>query len=169
MSGGYEDEYAERPAEPADEGQLLPEEPQGATNPLLLPGIFMIITGVVNLLCGFAGIGVGVMFANMPEEQLRQAYNQQDPAKRKQLDEAGIGIDELRKIYVYGGGGGGGFWTACSLLTIIGGICMCARKARGLAIFSALVTVLPCVTSPCCLLGLPVGIWSLIVLFQHPR
>jgi hypothetical protein len=166
MSGGYENEYDEQRPLPADEGRLEPPETESTGNPQLLPGIFMIITGVVNLLFCLGGGLVGVAYSSMSDAQLREAYQQQNPAQRKQLEDAGWGPEDIRKVGIYGGYGGAGLWGVSSLITIIGGICMCARKARGLAIFAALVTVLPCVTSPCCLLGLPVGIWSLIVLFR---
>ena len=39
-------------------------------------------------------------------------------------------------------------------------------QGAGLAYVAALVTLLPCVNSPCIPLGLGVGIWSLIVLSQ---
>ena len=167
MSRGYEDEYDDRDRDDEGAREPIPEQPSAGSNNLLAPGILMIITGVLNLVCAFGGIMMGVTFANMPDAELQKAFEQQDAAKRKQMEDAGIGVNELRKIYVYGGGGGGALWLVCSLITIIGGICMCARKARGLAIFAALVTVVPCVTSPCCFLGLPVGIWSLVALMRR--
>lgn len=36
-------------------------------------------------------------------------------------------------------------------------------KSRGWAMIAAIVSVIPCV-SPCCVVGLPVGIWALLVL-----
>jgi hypothetical protein len=164
--GHNEDEWDEG-AQVGGEGQAADEATGG--NPLLLPGIFMIVTGVINLLFGLGGVMVGITFANMPEAELQKALEQQDPQQRAELEKQGIGVKELRQIYVYGGGGGGALWLVCSLLTVIGGACMCARKARGLAILSAVVTAVPCVTSPCCLFGLPVGIWSLVVLLQGRR
>jgi hypothetical protein len=53
-----------------------------------------------------------------------------------------------------------------SVLSMLGGSLMCARKARGFAILASIITAIPCLTSACCLLGLPIGIWALIVLFQ---
>jgi hypothetical protein len=167
MSGGYENEYDEQQPLPTNEERLDAHETQSSSNPLLMPGIFMIITGVVNLLFCLGGGLMGVAYSSMSDAQLREAYQQQNPAQRKQIEDAGWGPEEIRKFGIYGGYGSAGLWGVCALITIIGGICMCARKARGLAIFSALVTVLPCVTSPCCLLGLPVGIWALIVLFRY--
>jgi hypothetical protein len=164
MSQDYDDEYDTH----EDEGGREPfsDERAAGANRWMLPGVFMIITGVVNLVCGVGGVLIGVQFTQLPEADLQRLYDDQPPENRKQLQDAGIGTKELRQIYVYGFGGGGVLWLLCALLTAVGGACMCAGKARGLAIFSALVTILPCVTSPCCLLGMPVGIWALVALMQ---
>ncbi len=147
-----------------------PPGPEGV-NParFTLPGGLMLATGVINLLLALMSGFTGYMMYAMPREQFEETINKQlkdDPSKKKQFDDAGIGVDELRNIYGYGLGGGGVLWLLCSILAIVGGVCMMARKARGLAILGSIVTVLPCITSPCCLLGMPVGIWALAVLIS---
>ncbi len=52
---------------------------------------------------------------------------------------------------------------AMSLLIIIAGVRMMSLRNFGLSIAAAVIAMLPCV-SPCCCLGLPAGIWALIVL-----
>ncbi len=49
------------------------------------------------------------------------------------------------------------------LLGLIGSIRMLQMKTYGLAMVAAILTLIPCV-GPCCCLGLPIGIWSLVVL-----
>jgi hypothetical protein len=49
------------------------------------------------------------------------------------------------------------------LLVIYGGMKMKNLENYTLAIVSAIVAMIPC-TSPCCFLGLPIGIWALVVL-----
>ncbi|HKI35170.1 MAG TPA: hypothetical protein VKA46_25155 [Gemmataceae bacterium] len=172
MSRGDEDEYDDEDVGGRNEDEGPEESPPGGAaspNRLLLPGILMIATGVVNLLLGLGGIMIGVTFANLPDADLKRAIEEQNPQQRAELEKHGIGPQELRNIYVYGGGGGGALWVVCAVLSVIGGACMCARKARGLAILSALVTAVPCVTSPCCLFGMPIGIWALVVLLQRQR
>lgn len=39
-------------------------------------------------------------------------------------------------------------------------------KSYGLAMTAAILAMIPCFTSCCCLLGLPVGIWAIIVLLD---
>jgi hypothetical protein len=49
-----------------------------------------------------------------------------------------------------------------SLVILLGGIQMLRLRGRAMAIAGSAVAMVPC--SPCCILGLPIGIWSLIVL-----
>jgi hypothetical protein len=48
-------------------------------------------------------------------------------------------------------------------LAFWGSLSMLNAKRHGLAITAAILTMLP-VTSPCCLVGLPIGIWALVAL-----
>jgi hypothetical protein len=54
---------------------------------------------------------------------------------------------------------------AVSGLIIYGGLSMKALRAYPLAVATAVVAMIPCL-SPCCLLGLPIGIWALAVLLR---
>jgi len=44
-----------------------------------------------------------------------------------------------------------------------GGLKMKRLENHGLAVAASILAIIPC-TSPCCLLGIPVGIWALVVL-----
>jgi hypothetical protein len=52
---------------------------------------------------------------------------------------------------------------AFGVLVLVGALRMQQLRNRGLAMTAAIVAMVPCF-SPCCLLGLPFGIWALIVL-----
>ena len=66
-----------------------------------------------------------------------------------------------------------GFWIGLAIvpgtcfllnaLVIIGAIQMKKMKTYAMAMTAAIIAVIPCV-SPLCLLGLPFGIWALVVL-----
>jgi len=49
------------------------------------------------------------------------------------------------------------------VLVFIGAMKMKNLENYSLAMAAAIVAVIPCI-SPCCLLGLPFGIWALVVL-----
>jgi hypothetical protein len=50
-----------------------------------------------------------------------------------------------------------------SVLILMGALKMKKLESYGLAIAASIVAMIPCL-SPCCLLGLPIGIWALVVL-----
>jgi GYF domain 2 len=50
-----------------------------------------------------------------------------------------------------------------SILVLFGALKMKQLELYGLAMAVSIVAMIPCI-SPCCLLGLPIGIWSLVIL-----
>jgi hypothetical protein len=52
-----------------------------------------------------------------------------------------------------------------SAVIFYGGLKMKRLENHGLAVASSILAIIPC-TSPCCLLGIPVGIWALVVLMK---
>jgi hypothetical protein len=54
---------------------------------------------------------------------------------------------------------------ACDLFIIFGAMKMQKLQSYGLAMAAAIVAIVPCF-SPCCIVGIPFGIWALIVLLK---
>lgn len=54
---------------------------------------------------------------------------------------------------------------AFNIVTLIGGIKMKSARSYGLSMASAILIMLPC-AGCCCLIGLPFGIWALVVMNQ---
>ena len=50
-----------------------------------------------------------------------------------------------------------------AILVLMGGIKMNKLESYSLAMAASIIAVIPCF-SPCCLLGIPIGIWALVVL-----
>jgi len=50
-----------------------------------------------------------------------------------------------------------------SILVLFGALKMKQLELYGLAMAASIIAMIPCV-SPCCLIGLPIGIWSLVIL-----
>ena len=50
-----------------------------------------------------------------------------------------------------------------SVLILFGGLKMKKLEGYGLAMTASIVAMIPCI-SPCCLVGLPIGIWAVVVL-----
>jgi hypothetical protein len=57
------------------------------------------------------------------------------------------------------------FGLAISGLVLFGAIQMQKLSSRGLAMTAAILALVPCF-SPCCVVGLPIGIWALVVLLK---
>ena len=51
-------------------------------------------------------------------------------------------------------------------IVLFGGIKMKSLQSYGLAMAGAVLAAIPC-TSPCCFLGLPIGIWAIVVLMNQ--
>jgi hypothetical protein len=60
---------------------------------------------------------------------------------------------------------GGVIGILLSVLIFIGAMKMKKLESHGLAVAASIVAMIPCI-SPCCLLGLPIGIWAAVVLFK---
>ncbi len=157
--------------EPGDfdqEGYYVPESRPDSTR-VTLPGIFLLITGCINLLAAGLGGFIGFTFTNIPHAELQKAYDDQGQKERESMKEFGInGPEDLRNIYVRLGYGSGVVWVICSLPAILGGILMLARRGWFFAVLGAGLAAFPCLSpSACpCLFGIGVGIWALVVLFS---
>jgi hypothetical protein len=119
-------------------GQPL-DEVSGPAIGLLITAIFGGLFAFLGLLGNLLGFSLGTMMAESAEEEIAQWVS------------GGFGI------------------TSSALGLLVAGFILYAslemRKLSqwGLAVGASVVAMIPCV-SPCCLIGLPVGIWSLVVL-----
>jgi hypothetical protein len=121
-----------------------PVNPQEAVS---LPGIFLLITGIIGVLNGlasFAGGGMGRSLARFAKDE------------------------KMAEMLAKSGGGFSGIISgvivlAASGLVIFGAIKMRQLQSWGLAMAASIVALLPCL-GPCCCVGLPVGIWCLVIL-----
>jgi hypothetical protein len=51
-------------------------------------------------------------------------------------------------------------------LIFFGGMKMKNLENHGLAMAAAIIAIIPCFSGCCCIIGLPAGIWSLVLLFK---
>src|SRR5437879_4450052 len=101
-----------------------------AANRTLLPGIFLIVVGVLNLVGAGGSFALGFMFMGIPVEELERQL-QNDPGQRRRmadLQKQGYNVTakDFRNIYIYGGHGVGITALVFGLGIIVGGICLCA-------------------------------------------
>jgi hypothetical protein len=137
-----------------------------------MPAIFLIVVAILNLLLALGCFGFAVVYSRIPEDQAEEIEKmmQKDEWQKKNLEEmkkAGYTMQDILKMYVYGGFGGGAVGLVTSLLILLGGIQMLRLRSYGLAVFSSILVALPCISgSACCCLGEGIGIWALVVLMN---
>jgi hypothetical protein len=142
-SSGYQTPYQATP------GQAPGPGPQGnqyyALQRVSSPATCLIITAVLGLglhLLGIVGsmLNVGLAGAGMHRNHMPDMFFTGPVA----LAQSSIGI-------------------ILSIVVLIGALKMKGLENYGFAMAASIIALIPCV-SPCCLLGLPFGIWSLVVL-----
>jgi len=153
-----------------DAESYQPDQPERspAADRTSLPGIFLLIVGILNLLGGGWALFTGFQASALPPEELRKAM-QQNPAQKQQLEELekqGYTPEKLKSIAVGFYYGVGAAAAVVALIIIVGGIRMRSLQSYGLAVTGSILAMIPCL-SPCCILGLPFGIWSLAVLMSQ--
>ena len=126
-----------------------PPQPTAAEQ-VRLPATLLLVTGIlgavgqaISLLFTLLGTGIDLASANLgpSEEALASAMS---------------GTAAVVFAVV-------GLLTAAFI--VYGSLKMKELESHSLSVAAAVVALIPCV-SPCCLLGLPVGIWSLVLLVK---
>jgi len=137
---------------------------QAAKSKVQVPAILLIVTGVLSILVSLylAGSGAVTLFAP------GLVTGMQTPEQKAQMEKAkqqGVNPDSI-----FAGVGIG--YIAWGLLGLIGsaviifsGVKMMGLSSYGLAMAGSVMAMIPC-TSPCCIVGLVAGIWSLVVLMN---
>ncbi len=120
-----------------------------APNPVNGPAIGLIITGGLNLVLSLAN--AAIMAAGVGVNKL-QGNLSGSPFEKMDLAMRGTMGVIVCLIGFIGGA-----------LILAGGIKMRKMETYGLCMAASIVAMIPCV-SACCLVGLPIGIWSLVVL-----
>lgn len=128
-----------------------PQPPRGSPSPnaaqaVAAPAMGLLVTGVIGgffaflvLLGHLLGFSLGTMMAHSAEEQFAHWMR------------GGVAITSSAVGLLAAG------------FLIYASLEMRKLSQWGLAVAASVVAMLPCV-SPCCLIGLPVGIWCLVVL-----
>jgi hypothetical protein len=132
----------------------LPENPSAAAPPpanakeaVNLPGIFLIITGGIGIIMGLMNLAGGGMSRGL------LARYADDPRV----------AEMIARSNTFSGVIGGIIVLATSALVIFGALKMRQLQSWGLAMAASIVALVPCF-GPCCCVGIPVGIWCLVVL-----
>ena len=120
------------------------------------PGILLMVSGIINALLGvIGGVSMPVIFFGMRGEIEKELAN--DPEMTPEI------MDFVINMYGYGGIGFAVLSVLIGIVVVVGALRMLSLRSWGLAMFAAILSVIPCLQS-CCLLSLPVGIYAIVVL-----
>jgi hypothetical protein len=134
----------------------------------LAPGIFLIIVGVLNFVIGGLLGFYGYMASQVPTEVLREQMERDRPQDLRELEKMGYTMRQIQDMIIYIFSSWGIIAIVLGLVVIVGGALMCARKGYTFAVIAAVLAAIPiCSPSSCpCIIGMGIGIWALIVLFN---
>jgi len=135
--------------------QGAPVGPPAAPSPaerVKLPAIFLIVTAAIGMLWQVIGLLLNIFGAGMGAILASRQGMMEEPALMN-LMSGGIGI--VSSVIGLGIG----------VVVLLGAVRMMALSSYGLALAGAILAMIPCI-SPCCVLGLPFGIWALVVLMN---
>jgi hypothetical protein len=146
---------------------------QAIRDKVSLPGIFLIVVGVLNILAAAGEVWLGIWIRQVPDAEIERFLaeaekNSPDAVKqlRDKIKEIGS-LEQAKEAvakqeFIYAAG-----HVVLALLTIFGGASMIRLRAYGLAVTGAIISAIPCISPMgCCLIGEVVGIWALVVLFN---
>jgi len=123
-----------------------PTSAPDASNQVSGPAIGLLITGIIGgifSLASFFSISIGTGLSTLWWEGFPDRY--------EELWEGAFGI------------GGSLVAVAVAAFIIYAALKMRELSQYGMALAASVLAMIPCM-SPCCIIGLPIGIWSLIVL-----
>ena len=129
-----------------------PVAPSGnAKDAVNVPSILLIITGALNVLLSLMGLV-------SPRQDLSAMMGNGDPNVARQMEQFKPIMDAAQRV----GPVTSLIGIAVGAFVIYGALQMRSLKGYGLAMGSAIVALIPCFGCYC--VGIPVGIWALVVL-----
>lgn len=132
------------------------------------PAICLMVLGGVNILTAISYLLLALPFLGASklvdsDPNFQKQFDAQMKAQGQQMDKDTL--QTVMKGYAGGFVTWGGLGLISSIVIIIGAVKMKSLRSYGLAMTSTVLAMIPC-TSPCCVLGLAFGIWSLVVLMK---
>jgi hypothetical protein len=164
MSRYPDDRYDDRRDDRFDEGRRDPRSLERAPAPVRVPGTLLIVTGSLLLIAVLlAFIQLPGQPAKMDEAIAQIDANQNMPADQK---------DMWKNIFTSGkeffespaAPASYALSGVFAVLIIVGGVKLMNLSGVAFPVTGSILAMIPCTSSCCCLIGLPAGIWALVVL-----
>lgn len=126
-----------------------PSAPRGTMGKVMAPGIALCVIGGLALCLAL----FNVVFAAISEPQ---QVDPNAPEFVKQMAQNSVGPVA---VVVQGA------LVVLNIVVLLGGVMMIRTKMWGLALTASILAMVD-IESCCCIIGLPIGIWSLVILMQ---
>lgn len=142
---------------------LDPRELAAARSAAQIPGVLLIVTGVLSLIGSVIGL---IQLPQMPA-QMDQAMAQIEadpniPAEQKAAWKDAI--TTMKQVAEHPGAiAGYVLGIVASLVVVLGGIKLMNLSGSTLPMIGSVFAMIPCTVGCCCVLGVPAGIWALVV------
>jgi hypothetical protein len=155
---GYPDERPDGPR------PLDPREMQTARQAVTVPGVLLVATGLFSLFAaGLALVQLPQLPAKIDQFIAQIEADPKIPKEQKDtwkelLTSVKEAAEEPSAAGVYIA------QMVASLVVLVGGVKLIRLSGRGFPIAGSVIAMIPCTVGCCCLLGLPAGLWSLVVL-----
>ena len=123
--------------------------------------------GIINVLSSLGTVLYGFMMVFMGEQMIQQNPALQDNPAFQDLQNQPGGPNPTDAIAMAGGLYlvSGAVALMVAAVIIMGALKMKKLESHGFAMTASILSMIPCLSS-CCLIGLPVGIWCMIVLMK---
>jgi len=141
------------PSPPGAPPMFAPSSGSGAAQAVSAPAVCLMVTAILGMLNSVVGVGFNLVGVKFPGLDLPR-----DPQF----------AEFERFVEIFSGTVGtisGLISLAVGAFILVGAYRMMKLRSHGLAVAASIIAMIPCV-SPCCCLGLPFGIWALVVLFR---
>ena len=134
-----------------------------ARSQVMTPAILLIVTGALGLILAVLGLIQSGQIAAQFDEQIDQVEkNPGIPADQKKAQKEML--TNIRDVMVPAAMPLYAVNALIAAIVLFGGLKLRSLSGRGLVIAGSVLSMIPIVNGCCCLLGLPAGIWALIVL-----
>jgi hypothetical protein len=137
------------PQEAWPAGTGYPPSPGYAVNRVSVPAVGLIVTGAIGLLLHALVLAFSMFVPFVP------APNNPNAPQMPNIFQPALGVGFAVAQH--------GLAIGLSILLLVGGMKMKKLENYSLCIAASIIALIPCF-SPCCLSGLPFGIWALVVL-----
>ena len=118
-----------------------------------LPAIGLVVIGILSAVFALYGTIKGV-----DSNELMRGFTQGGVSEEQAQKITNAMSSGGRTLYIVG--------LVASIFVTWAGLQMLKLKSWTAAVIASILVMIPCVTWCCCLLGIPIGIWSLVVLFK---